>query len=251
MTDPSRVAFPAPMDRAVRLGPFPSLPDALKFLAYAAVGAGVAAVTAPILWAPFAAVGLLFAVYQPAGRPLDARALEACRYAWRVASGATGRTAGRARVRNSLLQTEEGHLLAAVRAGGVPVAFQPPAEARRLWEGFRGLLQADGGGLYLVMGVEPWSNRGLLPRRSISGTPADARAKEGYATLLHLLGLRRFRRAVLLLLWEPAGDAAAARRLEARADALAALLQSAEIPAERLGGVDLRRTAERLGWRPS
>ena len=70
---PPVVALPQPVDRRLRLGPFASARDAVKFACYAAAGALLAPFVTPYAWLPVVAVGFLVSAWRPEGEALDER----------------------------------------------------------------------------------------------------------------------------------------------------------------------------------
>src|SRR5208282_2604654 len=61
------VVLPERVDRRVRLGPFPSAKDAVKFASYAAAGAVLAPFATPFAWVPVLALGFVVSVWHPDG----------------------------------------------------------------------------------------------------------------------------------------------------------------------------------------
>src|ERR1700730_9474316 len=80
------VALPAPLDRRMRLGPFPSARDALKFLGYVAVGILAATLATPAAWVPFLVVGFVLSVHKTDGKGFDDRLVDYVRWSWRTRS---------------------------------------------------------------------------------------------------------------------------------------------------------------------
>ncbi len=146
------VGIPRPVDRRLHLGPFPSARDALKFAGYAAVGLVAVPVAGPVAVVPFALVGFVVAIHRGEGRPLDERVVGYLAWRWRrrvrVPSGASVGTPARAAART--MRVGSGRVAAVLIAGGVPVAYLPPADARALFEATRRWLAALDGPLYLV-----------------------------------------------------------------------------------------------------
>lgn len=254
MDDPSRsggppsVPLPATFDRRMRLGPFPSVREALKFATYAAVGAVPAALLAPIWWVPFLGGGFLLATYHPGGKAADERAGEFVAYEWRRGAGPRRRSSPRSPPPlRSTATLEDRTLVAVLQASGAPVAFLPPEESRALFERFRDLLRAIDGGLYLVMTTEPMSSRPFeLPAEPAPRAPG---ARTGYSEMIHLLCERRRERRVLLAIWVR-GDPGAPDRLERRVAVVVEHLGRLGVPAERLSGERLANALRRIGWDP-
>jgi len=244
------VGLPESLGRRMRLGPFPSARHALKFAAYAAVGGTVAAYAGAVWTVPFLGVGFLLSVYRAEGRGIDEHLGDRVAFHWRArsAGGASARRRSPSGRPGPYLHDVPGHLVAVVAAPGLPIAFLPPTEARDLFERYRDLLRSLDRGLLVQMGVEPISDRPLLPRPGSAGPagPVEA-ARRGYAELVGLLCRQRYRRRVLLAMWEPAGPDAPVR-LDRTAERLVEELQRMGIAAERLRDAPLRAAAGRLGW---
>ncbi len=245
---PPTVGLPESLDRRLRLGPFPSARDALKFATWAAVGALVAAVAGAVYWLPFLGGGFLIAVYRHDGKSLDEAFSDRCSFHLRALVGSPRpegvppplRPGGVARVGAEAL-------VAVIAGGGVPVAFLPPNEARRLFDGFRDLLAHLGDGLYLYVGVEPVEAGPFRPAPGPAGVP-EAAAREGYREMVTLLCRRRYRRRVLLVVFDRGPAATAVGRVEARATAALDGLARLGIPAERLRDRALVRALHEVGW---
>lgn len=244
-----RVVLPERLDRRMRLGPFPSIGGALKFAAYAAVGAVAASVVGPSGWLPFVGWGLVAACYLPEGKALDERALDYLAYGMRRlwpdrAAGPPG--AGVRSLR--WVRACAGARVAIVVAGGIPVAFLPPEEARRLFESYVRVLSGTEGSLYLVAGVAPLRERPIRPPQDRGGGgAADAAARAGYDELVRALARHRARRRVAIALWAPGDALHEEERLERGARRLVDGLLQLGIVARRLEGRALAVEAERLG----
>ncbi len=244
------VGLPESLDRRMRLGPFPTARDALKFAAYAAVGGSVAAV-AGVAWAiPFLGAGFLLSVHRGDGRGYDERFGDFLTFRWRSHPSARPLGAARAAAGPSgpFLTAVPGHLVAIVAARGIPIAFLPPSDARTLFEAYRELLRNLERGIVVQMGVEPLGERPFLPvgRPPDSGRPEDA-ARRGYGEMVRLLCRRRYRRRVLIALWEPSAPDASVR-LEASVRQVGEGLARLGLACERLRDGALRSAAAQIGW---
>jgi hypothetical protein len=245
---PPVVALPERLDRRLRLGPFPSARDALKFVSYAATGALLAPFTLPYLWLPVVALGFLVSVWRPDGRAIDARTVDYL--AWR-ARGAFGGgpvtdPTGAVEVRGGRLRIAPGRYVAVIRARGVPFAYLPPAELTRRFELFRGLLRRTGTSLSLLVGLEPIRATDVQPPRDPVGG-ADRQALAGYAELVDLLARRRSQRRVYVAV--ATSDARpAANDVDRKAKDLEAGLAELELRPCRLTGRALRDASRRFGW---
>jgi hypothetical protein len=237
------------LDRSMRLGPFPSARDAMKFAAYAAAGSVALPFGGALAWLPVVGAGFLLAVVRPDGRGLDDRAADYLRYQWRrrhrrrtigSASGLPG--VGR-------ILTLPGPLLVAIlETGGIPIRFLPPSDARRLYESFRELLRSLDIGVFLSAGTAPVPPLPRLPPPPGPSRAPERAARSGYVEMLGLLMRRRACRQVRVVLFAPGVGAAAIPQLEVRVRALAGRLAALGLDPVRLEGAELGRAAAALGW---
>ena len=242
--DPVTVRLPRPVDRRLRLGPFPSARDALKFAGYASVGLVAVPLAGPLALAPFALAGFLIAMYRRDGRPLDDHVVGYVAWRWRhrfpgrraEATGSVGDGA--------VARAGRGRMVAILRAGGVPVAFLPPGDARALFESTRRWLDGLDGGAYIALDAEPIRPDRYRPSAP-AHTEAEATAREGYDEVVRLLLRRRRSRRVAIVLWETP-EPAGVGRLEDRARFTAEALRSLGVATERLSGARLRAELRRL-----
>jgi hypothetical protein len=246
------VGIPRPVDRRLHLGPFPSARDALKFAGYAAVGLVAVPVAGPVAVVPFALVGFVVAIHRGEGRPLDERVVGYLAWRWRrrvrVPSGASVGTPARAAART--MRVGSGRVAAVLIAGGVPVAYLPPADARALFEATRRWLAALDGPLYLVARSAALDPTPYRPAPDPAPDAPDRAARAGYADVVDLLLRRRRVRRVAVVLWEPA-DPAGVARLEARLAVALDALRTFGVAAERLTGRALRAELDRLALVPA
>jgi hypothetical protein len=244
------VAVPERLDRRLRLGPFASGRDAVKFVAAAAVGAVVSLAVAPWAGVPIAGAGAVVALWRPDGDGLDERLVVLVRWAVRRSRGfgtMTGAAARGPEGGRSIVRLRDGRSAALLRASGVPLAFLPPAELAVQFERFRELLRSLDGTLIVVAGASPIFARAVLP--ADGPLPADERtAREGYRELVALLARRRSVRTVVLAIARPGAGAEGMARLEAAADLLQARLADLGVRAARLAGRPLAEAARRIGW---
>jgi hypothetical protein len=253
VADPGRtesspwIGLPATFDRRLRMGPFPSVRDALKFATYAAVGAIPAALVAPIWWIPFLGGGFLVAIFHPEGKPADERVGEFVAYHWRRgtqrAEVSKGRRGGPGP--GPTVAVGGAALAAVLDVPGTPVAFLPPADSRALFDRFRDLLNALEGGLYIVAGIEPIVTSPFQPAAEPAPRAPEARA--GYAEMVRILCQRRQRRRVLVVVWVRRG-AGAEEKLERSVRAVTDHLGRLGLPAERLSEDRLGVVLRRIGW---
>ncbi len=81
------VPLPGPVERRLRLGPFASTRDALKFVTYAAVGALLAPFVSPYAWLPVLGLGFGVSVWRPDGEAVDERIGRWIGWSWRHLGG--------------------------------------------------------------------------------------------------------------------------------------------------------------------
>lgn len=249
--DPLVIGLPEGFGRSMRLGPFPSVRDALKFSTYAAIGAVFAAVLAPIWWLPFLGGGFALSVFRPDGRALDERL--GAFVAFELRSGrrsSSGTPPRRRRAPHSPgnVVARASQLVGILTTGGIPVAFLPPPEARALFDRYRAFLGALEGGLYLTMGVRPMEVRPFRPRdRWADGGPAPT-ARAGYDEMVRLLCERRLQREVRIAVWVPRSADGSFELLERRLEAVSGHLAQLGLSPVRLRGRDLDAAAQGMGW---
>ena len=244
------IPLPAPVGRRMRLGPFPTARDALKFAGYAAVGGVAAAALGAVAWRPILGGGFLLSIHKPEGRGLGDRLGDYLRWRFRT-SAFGGRGAGRpaASARGAAARLADGRYVAGLEADGIPVAFLPPEEARRLFEGYRRLLDGLDRGCLLRATLVPLAAAPFLPpRRPPAGDGEVQRARDGYAELVRLLCRRRFRRAVHLLLWSDAVGGPGSARLTEQVTHVGEELARLGIPNRRLRSRELVEALDRTGW---
>jgi hypothetical protein len=246
---PPVVLLPERVDRRLRLGPFASAQDALKFLSYAAAGAVLAAVTSPWVWLAVAALGFAMAIVRVDGRTLDGQLLAIVR--WRLRRGGTlavttGRGSPGPEARR-VLGVSDGRYVAIVRAGGTPVAYLPPPELARKFEQFRDLLRGLDGPVGLFVSAIPMRAAPVTPAAARENRP-DTDALSGYRELVTLLCRRRHQRRVDLVLATSAEGAEGAAALETRAGGLFDRLAALGLTPHRLRDRALDDGARKWGW---
>jgi len=255
MVDPSDgpplVALPERLDRRLRLGPFPSARDALKFVTYAAAGAVLAPFVFPILWVPVVGAGFVVSVWKPDGRAIDERCLDFL--AWRLRAlraGSPRRSAvRRATLRGRLLKLAGGQFVAIVRAEGVPLAYLPPDELARRFDWFRELLRGTSASLTFLASSGPIRPTDVLPPAAPIGA-ADREARSGYAQLVDLISRRRAQRRIYVALTSSGSGTDGLSELDRRADDLRGKLAGLGARPARLSGRSLRDAGRRFGWPP-
>lgn len=242
------VALPEPTDRRMRLGPFPSVGQALKFAGYASFGAVAAALAGPAAWLPCLGVGFVAATVQPGGKAPDERALDYLAYQLRRRARPPSSRRGAVPFGAQTVTTPLGQLVALLAVGGVPIAFLPPAESRRLFDGYRRLLATTDATLYACVGLVPLRDRPFRPTVRIGDrAAADGAARQGYDELVRAVARSRARRRVLLTIAVPGPAETARVRLEAATRRLTEALLQLELRVDRLEGEALEREAARLG----
>lgn len=244
---PPIVPLPERVDRPLRLGPFPSARDALKFLAYAAVGALLAVTVSPWLGLGVVAIGFGLAVARLDGAPVDRRALAVLRFLVAAAPRRTAVTRGpiSALARRGIVTAADGRYVAVVRAGGAPIAYLPPAELARRFDRFRELLRSNPGELIFLASHAPMRAGPVLPEE-LPPDRVDRAARDGYADLLRLIcGRRRVRRVDLAVAASGPG-ANGIDELEVRTEGLLERLAALDVPARRLRGARLREAVPRV-----
>jgi hypothetical protein len=242
------VVLPERMDRRLRLGPFPSARDALKFLAYAATGSTVAILVSESAGLVLIGAGFLLAVARIDGQPVERGALVFLRFhlARRRRDRDLTRRPPSALTRRGLSVARGGGYSAVIRAGGVPMAYLPPAEIARRFDQFRELLRAGSPDVVYLATLAPMRAGPVVPP-PLGSERVDRGARDGYAQLARLLCDRRRVRRVDLLLRSVEGGAAAAMELEGRVESILARLAEMGVSARRLKGRSLADALEGFG----
>jgi len=241
------IGLPERIDRRMRLGPFPSSRDALKFVGYAATGALLSPIISPWLWLPLVGGGFVVSVWRPDGLALDERAVRFL--AWRTrASGLRRRTMNpRPLVRQGWLELPSHRFIAVVRTGGTPVAYLPPDELAQRFERYRELLRSTQDSLAFLATVAPIRAQAVLPASDL-GRGRDGRAASGYAELVSVLCRRRLLRQVYWVLGPSDTSPEAIGRLEGRVSAFIEGLGTLGLRPRRLRDRSLAEAARRFGW---
>jgi hypothetical protein len=242
------IPVPERLDRRLRLGPFPSGREAVKFVTAAAVGAVVSLVVEPWAGLPIIAVGAILALWRPDGEGLDERLLAVARWALRRSVGEARLTTATRAPGNgqATLLLPDGRRAAVVRTAGVPLAFLPPADLARQFELYRELLRSVEGGLISSSTAVPIHAGSVLPTE-IPLSEAERGAEEGYRELVSLLCRRRSVRRVLLALAQDTPGVEGPGRLEAATQLLQERLADLGVRSERLRDRPLADAARRLG----
>jgi hypothetical protein len=246
---PPVVPFPERLDRRLRLGPFASARDALKFLTYAAGGALLAPFTTPYLWPAVVVLGFAICVVRPDGQGLDERAVAFT--LWKLRGSRTGGRVTRPTPsppgRHGVVAIGAGRYAAILQTGGTPIAYLPPGELKQRFDIFRELLRSVETDLGCLVASVPMRPAGVTPKPTGIGA-SDGPASKGYAELVVLLCRQRSVRRVYLVLVSEKAGAAGISDLENRATTLADRLVGLGLRVTRLRDRSLAGAAHRWGW---
>jgi hypothetical protein len=252
MGDPESAApvvpFPRPVDRRLRLGPFASAKDGVKFAAYAATGALLAPFLSPFAWLPVLGVGFAVSVWRPDGEALDERAGRWA--AWRLRQLAGDRTMSPPAsppVRGHFLRLGTGRYVTVLRADGTPLAYRPPTEMERVFRSYGELLRGSDGVVFVHAATVPLPAGPVTPSESAKGR-ADGPACDGYRELVTVLCRRRLVRRVDVAISTSLDGPDAPARLEQGTRSLAGRLAGVGVHPTRLAGRALSVAAHRFGW---
>ena len=242
------IELPERVDRRMRLGPFPSARDALKFVGYAATGAVLSPLAGPYFWLPVVGVGFAVSVWHMDGEAVDERAGRwlLFRLRLRTEGTLTARTAFPTPA-GPVARLSSGRRVSVVRTAGVPFAYRPPADLTTLFDRFRELLRASDGTMVIRATTAPLRVDPLLPRLT-SGSPTEVVAREGYAELVLVLCRRRRSRRVDLALGTREAGPEGARRLAERTRSLAERLAALGLHPVVLEGRPLGEAVRGFGW---
>jgi hypothetical protein len=218
------VSLPAPVDRRVRLGPFPSARDALKFATYAATGAVLAPFASPFAWVPVVAIGFGVSVWRPDGEAVDERAARVVLF---HARQWTGRPL--------------------TRRGSFPTTRGPVVRLVGMFDRFRELLRATEGPLFLLATSVPLRAAPVRPPKN-PGSGVDAAARIGYVDLVTVLCRRRRTRRVDIALRSTVASEDGDRRLLERARALSEQLAGLGLAPVTLTDRGLHDAVRGYGW---
>lgn len=245
---PPIVAIPERLERRMRLGPFPSGRDALKFLCYAAAAAVVALLFDGWLWIPLATVAFAITVWRPNDQGWDEQVVTWLRWRTRRYRAVRTMTARppRGLVRQGLLELAPQRFVAVLQTSGVPVAYLPPDELARRFELFRELLRSVDDHFACVVAAIPIQTHAVWPDSTSSDLP-DGEARAGYGQLVTLLCRRRLLRRVYIVLGSVGADPDAIGRLEAQAGHLLERLGAIGLKTTRLRDRALAEAARRIG----
>jgi hypothetical protein len=248
---PPLVALPEQFNRRLRLGPFASARDALKFLTYSAVGAVFAPFTSAYVWLGIVVAGFAVSVYRPDGTGLDERTVSFV--LWKLRNlGGTGplmSASAAPHARSGLLGIDSGQFVAILRTDCAPTAYLPPSELARRFDLFRDLLRSVRGGLGFSVISVPMHAGPVCPRPVGLAQP-DGPAAAGYTELVTLLCRRRWMRRVHLVLATEAEGPDGIADLELRVTTVQGHLAALGLEVTRLRSRALQDAARRWGWSP-
>ncbi|MGP8077119.1 MAG: hypothetical protein ACLQD8_04800 [Thermoplasmata archaeon] len=244
---PPRVELPERLDRKLRLGPFPSGRDALKFVTYAAVGALLVPFLGVAVWIPFVLAGLVVSIWRPEGEAVDERVSRYVRWRWGGLRRSRPMTAPRppAPGRRSIVRLPTS-FAAVVRTGGLPLAYLPPSELARRFEQYRDLLRASEGTFLLHSTRAPIHPIPFLPAEP-APAGAEGTARAGYRELVEVIVRRRFVRHVFFALATRDLGPEGIQRLETELASLIERLRALGLRPLRLRDQALRDAVRRLG----
>jgi hypothetical protein len=242
------VELPQRVDRRVRLGPFPSARDALKFVCYAAAGAVLGPLASPYAWIPVLAGGFAISVWRPDGEAVDERAARWLRFQLRHSEGSNLNSRRvLTPVRGSVSHLANGRSVAIVRTGGVPLAYRPPADLATVFDRFRGLLRVSEGSLVVRSTTVPLRGAVVLPRGE-GASEAERTACTGYRELVEVLCRRRRSRRVDISVTASVSGSDPERRLLERAQGLVDELSALGLQPTILRDHALAESVRGFGW---
>jgi hypothetical protein len=244
---PPVAGLPERLDRRLRLGPFPSGRDALKFVTYAAAGALVIPVAGAVAWLPVLCAAFAVSVWRPDGEALDERLVAVVRWRWRdlrQEGSVTGRPGARD-PRGAVVRLSSARRAAVVRMGGIPLAYLPPTELARRFELYRTLLRTVEGGFLLRAAPAPIHARSFVPGGA-APAGAERAAWAGYRELVDLIARRRLVRHVYLAVATAEPGADGLLRLESDLAALADRLTALGLRPVRLRDRALHDAVRRI-----
>ncbi len=245
---PPVVGFPERLDRTLRLGPFPSGRDALRFVTYAAVGACLAPFVPTYVWLGIVLVGFALSVWKPSGETAESRILRFASWEFRRIGGGRSMNSmqGVGSVRRGHLRLRSGLYVAIVRAAGLPLAYLPSAELARRFELFRELLRGIDGGFALFASLAPIHARPFAPAEP-APAGAEGEARAGYRELVELIARGRSVRRVFVVVGSADAGLEGVGRLEATTATLLERLGALGLKPVRLRDRTLGEAARLIG----
>jgi len=245
---PPVVPLPERLDRTLRLGPFPSGRDALKFLSYVAIGALLVPWGGVVAWLAFVLVGLAVSVWRPEGDGIDTRAVRLLRWKLRAIREARSVTASGVRpsARRGVVALSPWGQIAVVRTGGIPLAYLPPGDLQRRFDHFRELLRGLDRSMVILASRAPIHVGPLLPSEP-APTGEERVAREGYRELIEVIARRRHVRQVFLAVVSRGSGSDGLGALETHVATLLEQLAALGLRSARLRDRALTDAAMRLG----
>jgi len=245
------VPMPERVDRQVRLGPFPSARDALKFASYAAAGAVLAPFLSPFAWVPVLGVGFAVSVWRPDGQAIDERTAQMVLFFFRRwTRGPLTRREPAPDGRGTVVRLLGGATVVVVRSGGMPLAYRPPSDLGALMDRFRELLRATEGPIFLRASTVPLRSAPVRPP-DLGGRDVEREAHRGYGELVLALCRRRTARRVDIALRCDGAGVDGERRLRERAESLAEHLTALGLSPVVLKDRRLAEAVRAFGWTPA
>jgi hypothetical protein len=247
---PPWVPIPERLDRPLRLGPFASGRDLLKFVTAAALASVVGLAVAPWAGILLLALGAVVALWRPDGEPLDERLASLARWTVRrtrteVAVSRPAASPGPGGSR-SVFAAADGRSVAIVRVGGVPLSFLPPADLARQFDLYRSLLRSLPFPISIHACAAPIFAGAVAPPDA-RGTEPERGPRAGYDGLVRLIARRRAVRRVHVALHAADRTPDGRARLETAVSLLCDRLRELGASAERLQDRALREAAWRIG----
>ena len=245
---PPTVCFPERLDRTLRLGPFPSGRDALRFITYAAAGACLAPFVPTPLWLGVVLLGFASSVWRPGGETIETRVL---RFAvWEVRRIRRGHPmnarAGNGSAPRAHLTLDSGVHVAVVRARGLPLAYLPSAELARRFDTFRDIVRGLESGFLLCATLATIHPRPFVPGEPVP-TGVEREARAGYRELVELIARGRSVRRVFVAVGCADPGVEGIGRLEATVVTLLDRLGALGLQPVRLRDRALGEAARRMG----
>ncbi|MGB6500957.1 MAG: hypothetical protein WBG19_06130 [Thermoplasmata archaeon] len=239
--------LPERLDRTLRLGPFRSGRQALKFVTYLAVGALLVPFLGPWIWIPFTGAGISVAFWRPGGEAIDERVVRFARWKWRQVGegGAMNLSGAPDRGRRSMVRLP-GSFATVVRTGGVPLAYLPSPELARRFEQYRDLLRSIDASFVVLCTRAPIHPASFVPAEPTPVGPEGV-ARRGYRELVEVIVRRRQIRQVYIGLATAGSDSEAIGRLETQTASLIERLRALGVRPLRLRDRALGEAARRMG----
>jgi hypothetical protein len=239
------IPLPRPLRRRMRLGPFASYQDVVKFVVIAGAGALVAAATTPAAWLVFLVGGFALIVPRFDGRSANEQLTMYVR--WRIRRRSGTRRGAPLTPRGAFVHVDSGQWVAGVRAGGVPTSFLPPRELRQMFRRWREFLRTLNRPTRICIGGRRLEPEKFRPRPSDSRHSSRERvAHESYGEFVDLLTRQRFRRCVDVILFDQGERGSRIDGLSSATEELVAAVEGLGVEARRLRDRELVRAWEHV-----